>query len=166
MPGTSEEPQSKIQLRPPVLSLSRPWPWLIFRGGKPVENRKWATTYRGDVLIHASGSWDGRAIPFAGGLTAKGVPGIPLHELSGNHDLHPNKAVVGVVELYDICTGGRGGDPCDCPPWASPGQNHWKIRNTAEFPRPVPCRGNLSLWQLTDEVWPAVETQLKEVGRV
>lgn len=157
---------SICDLRIPALSVSRPWPWLIFRGGKPLENRIWNTHYRGDLLIHASGKWDGRAIPFAGGLAAQGVRGIPLHELSGNHDLHPAKEIIGVVELYDICTDARKGGQCGCPPWAFPGQNHWKIRNAVLFPRPVPHRGSLTLWQVSDDAWPAVETQLKEVGRV
>lgn len=37
-----------------ALSIRQPWAWLIARGSKPVENRTWATNYRGPLLIHAS----------------------------------------------------------------------------------------------------------------
>lgn len=39
-----------------ALSIRQPWAWLIVNGHKPVENRDWATEYRGDLLIHASKS--------------------------------------------------------------------------------------------------------------
>lgn len=160
MPATSD-----TLLRPPALSVGRPWPWLMFHADKDPENRKWTTSWRGDVLIHASNRWDGRAVPLAGQLFAAGRPGIPIERLSGNPDLHP-KGVVGVVELYDICSKAADGGTCDCPPWAAARHHHFRLRNPAAFPRPVPHRGFLNLWQVTDEAWPAVETQLKEVGRI
>lgn len=36
-----------------ALSIRQPFAWLIVNGHKDIENRDWATTYRGDVLIHA-----------------------------------------------------------------------------------------------------------------
>lgn len=36
-----------------VLSIRQPWAFLIVQSIKPVENRTWATSYRGPVLIHA-----------------------------------------------------------------------------------------------------------------
>lgn len=39
-----------------ALTVRQPWAWLIVNGYKPVENRTWATTYRGPVLIHAAAS--------------------------------------------------------------------------------------------------------------
>ncbi|MBS0259367.1 MAG: hypothetical protein JSR13_16770 [Proteobacteria bacterium] len=44
-----------------ALSVRQPWVHCIFELGKPVENRKWATHYRGPVCVHA-----------AKGMTAKG----------------------------------------------------------------------------------------------
>jgi hypothetical protein len=154
--GTSE------LAHPPALSIRRPWTWLILHGGKNVENRTWTTTHRGLLLIHASGGWDARAIPFAGAVTTLGVQ-VPLHRLSGNRDLHPKGAIVGVVDLYDICTDGGA---CDCSPWAMPRQNHWRLRNPVVFPEPVRTHGYQKLWQTSGNIWPAVETQLKEVGRL
>lgn len=36
------------------ISIRQPWAWLIVHGYKPVENRTWPTSIRGDVLIHAA----------------------------------------------------------------------------------------------------------------
>lgn len=37
-----------------TLSIRQPWAWLIVHGHKDVENREWATAWRGPLLIHAS----------------------------------------------------------------------------------------------------------------
>jgi hypothetical protein len=37
-----------------ALSIRQPWAWLIVNGHKDIENRDWATNFRGRVLIHAS----------------------------------------------------------------------------------------------------------------
>lgn len=38
----------------PALSIRQPWAWLIANGQKDIENRRWATAFRGRVLIHAA----------------------------------------------------------------------------------------------------------------
>lgn len=53
-----------------VLTVRQPWAWLIAAGHKDIENRTWATSYRGPLLIQASAKrpnpaeWD-EAIRFA-----------------------------------------------------------------------------------------------------
>ena len=37
-----------------IISIRQPWATLIVRGVKSIENRSWATSYRGPVLVHAS----------------------------------------------------------------------------------------------------------------
>lgn len=37
-----------------TLSIRQPWAWLIVNGYKPVENRDWSSSYRGQLFIHAS----------------------------------------------------------------------------------------------------------------
>lgn len=37
----------------PCISILQPYAWLIVNGFKPVENRTWATKFRGRILIHA-----------------------------------------------------------------------------------------------------------------
>ncbi len=39
-----------------AISIKQPWAWLIATGYMTVENRKWYTAHRGDILIHASKS--------------------------------------------------------------------------------------------------------------
>lgn len=45
-----------------ALSLRQPWLHAVLHLGKPLENRRWDTKYRGEVLLHASASvgnrWD------------------------------------------------------------------------------------------------------------
>ena len=41
-----------------VLSIRQPWAWLICHGHKPIENRTWATKFRGQFLVHAGKSLD------------------------------------------------------------------------------------------------------------
>lgn len=36
-----------------AISIQQPWAWAVVNGFKPIENRDWSTTYRGEVLIHA-----------------------------------------------------------------------------------------------------------------
>lgn len=43
-----------------VIVVRQPWAWLIVSGFKDIENRTWATRYRGPVLIQASASRPGR----------------------------------------------------------------------------------------------------------
>lgn len=43
-------------LPPLALSIRQPWAWAIVNAGKDIENRSWATTFRGPVCIHASKS--------------------------------------------------------------------------------------------------------------
>ena len=36
------------------LSIRQPWAWAIIHAGKDIENRNWATKFRGPVCIHAA----------------------------------------------------------------------------------------------------------------
>lgn len=47
-----------------VLSIKQPWAWLISQGYKDVENRKWATKVRGEILIHAGARLDHEGYDF------------------------------------------------------------------------------------------------------
>lgn len=38
----------------PVISIRQPWAYHILNNGKDIENRDWATKFRGRILIHAS----------------------------------------------------------------------------------------------------------------
>ena len=40
------------------LSIRQPWAWAILNMGKNIENRTWKTNFRGNILIHASNTFD------------------------------------------------------------------------------------------------------------
>lgn len=44
-----------------ALSIRQPWAWLIVEGHKDVENRTWATSFRGRFFVHASKTFDDAA---------------------------------------------------------------------------------------------------------
>lgn len=44
-----------------VIVIRQPWAWLIVNGYKDIENRTWATRYRGTLLIQASATLPSRA---------------------------------------------------------------------------------------------------------
>ena len=48
-----------------ALSIRQPWAWLIVKGVKPIENRTWATKYRGRFYVHASEKFDMSAQDYA-----------------------------------------------------------------------------------------------------
>jgi hypothetical protein len=130
-----------------ALSLSRPWTELILDGHKPIENRTWATDYRGPVIIHGALSFDPRAIEVAYELTPdfaarmshwKGSPTNPT-------------GFLGVVDLVFICrpTHRRS---CTCGPWAFKDTHHWQLENPRRFPEPIPGPGRLGLFTPPAEV--------------
>jgi hypothetical protein len=43
-----------------TLSIRQPWAWAILCAGKDIENRGWATGYRGALVIHAGLRMDAR----------------------------------------------------------------------------------------------------------
>lgn len=138
-----------------ALTLWRPWPELILRAGKDVENRSWATTYRGPLAIHAGKAFD----------ASVAASRVPL-------DLHPRweypvlgadspQGLVGVVDLIGVHYAGD--DHCQhapmpmCSRWAQPACWHWQLANPRLLARPIPCRGRQGLWYPPGEHLPALE---------
>lgn len=105
-----------------ALSIKQPFAELIIRGIKDVENRDWATSHRGRLLIHASKAVDREAM-----------------RRHGFHDAAlPTGALIGVVDLVD-CTVKRGSA------WHIPGQKGWYLADARRFSRPVRFTGNVGL---------------------
>lgn len=133
-----------------ALSLTRPWDELILLGHKPVENRRWRTSYTGALVIHAAKSWDPEAARLA---TELGLE-IDL----GTRQTAPT-GYRGVVLLTHICEAGRPGfhdhdDPCG--PWAFPDQYHWRVRNPYRLDPEIPGLGGLGLRRVPASVQDAV----------
>jgi len=76
-----------------ILSVRQPWAHLIIHGGKDIENRKWKTNYRGDVLIHASKAYSSSA----------NLPNLP----DGMRNSFQFGGVIGVAELVDCVSASK-----------------------------------------------------------
>jgi hypothetical protein len=126
-----------------VLSVRQPWAWAVARGQKPIENRNWDTTYRGELAIHASLRLDTDALE------------SPLVRGAGWDPADPIAAagmIVAVVSLTDVCAAATSGEPCDCGPWAEAGYFHWRLGDVRPLPRPFATTGQPSLWTASPDL--------------
>lgn len=129
-----------------VLSLQQPWAWLVVNGHKDVENRTWATSYRGIVAIHASLRVsaeypDDSRFPLPRPIA---VPSVHEIERGG---------IVGVCEIVDCVTAS------DSPWFAGPGYHGFVLRDAAPLPF-IACRGALGLRVLPPELEEQVQAAL------
>lgn len=104
-----------------ALSLWQPWPWLICHPevlaacdlpAKKIENRKWYTSYRGDLLIHAGTTLDADLFTARGKLRVDywlykfgNKRGQALYNAMPQHAQdYPRGAIVGKATLTTIVT--------------------------------------------------------------
>lgn len=83
-----------------VIVVRQPWAWLIVHGFKDIENRSWATRYRGPLLIQAS----------AGLPTKRRLEEIRLFARRRGVDLpeeFETGGIIGRVQLEDCVTSSR-----------------------------------------------------------
>jgi hypothetical protein len=118
-----------------ALSIRQPWCHHILVDGKDVENRDWATRFRGEVLIHAGKAFDG-----------------PIRDYPEFAHL-PRGGIVGVVEIVD-CVSACGSE------WFC-GDYGFVLRNARVLPF-IPCRGALGFFDVPPDVERAV---LAALGR-
>jgi len=119
-----------------ALTVRQPWAEYLVNGLKLVEVRSRPTTHRGRLAIHSAKTFD------------------DIDPIDGELDL-PRGVIVGTVELYDCIPLTEGlfeaamfeGDPADL--WA------WRVRDPQRV-EPVEWRGQLSLWNIPDELIEAV----------
>lgn len=128
-----------------ALTIQQPWAWCIAAGHKLVENRSWATSYRGPLAIHAGKTVDRDAIPMVKNLLVElGV--IPSLKTKVPHPhLKATGAVSAVADLVGICTDSA---RCRCGVWGASGQKHWQLKNVEAFAEPVPAVGKQGLWDI------------------
>lgn len=126
-----------------ALTISQPFATMIASGEKWVENRRWATGYRGDLAIHAG----------------KGTQYLDREEL----ERYPTGQVIAIVDLV-ACVHRHAievDDPLACDhllmagispaeflahehtegPWC------WVLRNVRRLKCGVPARGSQGLWE-------------------
>ena len=118
-----------------ALSIRQPWAWLVVSGYKDVENRTWATRFRGRVYVHA-----GRAAMPAGSFPAQEEyirrAGIWIPE-----DL-PRGAIVGEVDIVDCVELAE--SPWFCGPYG------WVVAEPLRYEVPIPCRGKLGFFRVDE----------------
>lgn len=155
-----------------ALTVQQPWAWAIVHGGKTVENRTQAWTYRGPLAIHAglredTAAYDDDMIRHA------------LGQLDSSWELQQQLetgVILGVVDLVDVHRAdGLESDPWEwcCRPWGQgPGVHlkpdgtftgpttHLVLEHARPLPDPIPCRGVLGLWTPPADVLGQITDQL------
>ena len=126
-----------------VISVRQPWAYLIVAGHKDIENRKWRTSYRGRLLIHASQAMEPDDFPMQRQWIE--TCGIVIPE-----DL-PRGAIVGSATLAHVdCGNGYQGDGLACTsPWFE-GPYGLHMSYPTAYPEPIPYRGQLGIYNGSD----------------
>ena len=131
-----------------ALTICQPYAELIRRGEKRVENRRWETSYRGLLLIHAGKSRQWLDLS-ADGLRDE-QHDIPLNEMDFG-------AIVAVADLM-ACLSLRSirwvADHVQSEPpfgWVATHEHTegpfcWVLENIRSLEEPIPCNGKQGLW--------------------
>jgi hypothetical protein len=125
-----------------AISIRQPWAWLIVNGYKDIENRTWATKYRGLLLIHASkGMTRSEYDDVEFFLTFHDLPAVRAIKLPLFEDLERG-GVVGVSRVVD-CVLSRD----RFSPWHMEGQFGFHLQNSRPLSF-VACKGALGLFDI------------------
>lgn len=114
-----------------VLTIKQPWVGAIFTLGKDIENRSWSTSYRGDLIIHAS--------------AARSCDESAREIRDGAGKAWGRGHIIGVVNMVDCVKDSRS-------KWADPGSWHWVLRDPRLLKTPIAYRGRLGLWLLDPDL--------------
>ena len=120
-----------------ALTVKQPWAQLIVDGYKKYEFRGWKTKYRGKILIHAGMSLE---------------KDMMLRFKDYNLDCVLG-AIIGEAELVDcILVDSKFNEELrNADPIVYGRSNHtetyaWKLENVIKYDAPIPCKGQLGLW--------------------
>lgn len=133
-----------------ALTIQHPWAWAILHGGKKIENRTWACSHRGPLVIHAgkSTAWMDRENP----LDWPHRYGVALPQRG---DLTFG-AILGVVDLVYSVPLIQVENFAALDEWRfdrfREGPICWLLRNPRPFARPIPWKGAQGLWDVPDEI--------------
>lgn len=152
------------------LSVRQPWAFAIAKAGKTIENRSRGTAYRGELAIHASQIYDEEAaLPTPAALSL--LMDAAIAELRGTPEPAMARGAVVAVATLDQChwyadclrAGSRNGllGTWPCSEWAMSLSWHWTLTGVRPLAEPVPCRGQLGLWTVPEDVERAVRAQLE-----
>lgn len=149
-----------------VLSLSRPWPWVMLHDDpaivKLIENRTWAPSKEviGQwIALHAARSWDRDALRY---WESVGITGYPTRK-----DDHESGEIQGVFLVDRICTGSSNNLPAGLPPGQAKwffGPVGWVGARSIRLKVPVPHVGGQGLRHLPAEKETLIVAQLALQG--
>ena len=128
-----------------ALTICQPYAAFIVAGRKLVENRRWAVSYRGPLLIHAGKNRE----------WLRDYGDLP------NADKLDFGAIIGVVDLVACLVYDEINDST-CPEEYQFLRNHihtegpfcWVLENARRFADPLPYRGSQGLWHGPNEIIP------------
>lgn len=143
------------------LSIKQPWASLIAHGIKDIENRTWATKYRGTIYIHSSGKPAFNNLTL--NLTHDQIDQIVLNgsfPLDARNEKYPKSAIIGTVDIVDCVinhpsiwaekTDGviKYNDGSVFVPLGIKPIYNWVLANPVLFDEPIlNVKGKLSLWE-------------------
>lgn len=123
-----------------ALSIAQPWTFLLAHGFQDIENRDWATLYRGPLLLHASQGIDSEILNRLSGQYIYNQ--LPEHwkaaweQLPADQD-YETGGFVGIAKLVDCVTE-------SASPWFS-GKFGFVLQDAVPIPL-IPYRGQLGLF--------------------
>ena len=116
------------------LSLKQPWAWAVINGLKDIENRKWKTKFRGELLIHASMNYE-----LLGDIVIRENGVIPPERLA-----LACGAIVGKVTVVDCVR--LHPSKWFFGPWG------FVLKDAVAFKRPIPYKGRLSFFEVPEQI--------------
>jgi hypothetical protein len=122
--------RSRIRTVCKIISIRQPWAALIVHGFKDIENRSWATRYRGPVLVHASLRPSVHSLAKVGRQLGIDLPQVEL----------PLGGIVGITNIIDCVA-------AHPSPWFE-GEFGFVLDGSRELPF-KPWRGSLGLRSAT-----------------
>jgi len=127
-----------------VLSIKQPWAYLIAIGFKDVENRDWATTYRGRILIHASKSRTDMGVVSIVDFCRDRIPSEQWSKIDWND--FDFGAIIGEVNIFD-CRYRKPSQRGGLSPWHEDSKYGFYLSNHVMYDKPIPYRGQLGLFE-------------------
>lgn len=120
-----------------VISIKQPWASLIINGYKKYEFRTWKTKYRGEILIHASKSYDKKLIEYFNEYNLEYPIGCIIGKVNLN-DCIPvtekfEKVLIKTNEKVYGLSHGRDGYA-------------FELTKIKKFDKPIEINGKLGIW--------------------
>lgn len=122
-----------------VLSIKQPWAWLIVNGIKDIENRTWATSFRGKFLVHSSKKFDLDGYQFLIDNRKKlNIPPEFWNEFEWETGAFTRGFIIGETTITDVVEQSES-------PWFF-GPKGFVLTDSRPFKNPTPLKGKLGFF--------------------